>query len=230
MTIAVMKKIPPGIYAITPDIGPDEARWALLLEQIQAALSVGLPLLQYREKSILPFPLRQTRAAELHAMCRAHGCQLIINDDIKLALEVEADGVHLGREDVECSGGLTTARQRLKGRLLGVSCYNEPARANEATEAGADYIAFGAFFPSPTKPQAPQAGTELITLAKQRHWSPVCAIGGITIDNAPPLIRAGARWLAVISELFSDQWSAAETGTRAQQFRRLFHDNSPNPQ
>jgi thiamine-phosphate pyrophosphorylase len=125
---------------------------------------------------------------------------LIINDDLALALAIGADGVHLGRDD----GDPAEARRALgPGRILGVSCYDEWARAEAGAAAGVDYLAFGAVYPSPTKPHAPRAGLELLARAKRELGLPVAAIGGITLDNAPPLIAAGASLLAVISDVFS---------------------------
>ena len=176
-----------GLYAITPE-DPLLPRLAALVE---AALQGGVRLLQYRNKTAPP-PLRRAQAAEMLRLCRAYDALLIINDDLPLALEINADGVHLGRDD-HCND-LTAARQALGGqKILGVSCYADLARAEAATQAGADYLAFGRIYPSTTKPAAPPA---------RRFGLPVAAIGGITLNNAAQTLAAGADLLAVITDLF----------------------------
>jgi len=140
---------------------------------------------------------------------------LVINDDLALALEIDADGAHLGRDD----GDLAGARKALgPARILGASCYGEWARAEAAVAAGVDYVAFGAMFPSSTKPQAPLAPLEMLTRAKAEFGLPVAAIGGITLDNAPLLIAAGADLPAVISDVFS----APDPAARAAAYAGLF--------
>ncbi len=151
----------------------------------------------------------------LLALCRGAGVPLVINDDLPLALAIGADGVHLGRDD----GDPAEARRALgRGRILGVSCYNEWARAEAGAAAGVDYLAFGAVYPSPTKPHAPRAGLELLARAKAGFGLPVAAIGGITLDNAAPLVTAGASLLAVISDVFS----APDPAARAAAYAGLF--------
>ncbi|MEN9356323.1 MAG: hypothetical protein RL695_494 [Pseudomonadota bacterium] len=184
-----------GLYAITPE-DPLLPRLAALVE---AALQGGVRLLQYRNKTAPP-PLRRAQAAEMLRLCRAYDALLIINDDLPLALEINADGVHLGRDD-HCND-LTAARQALGGqKILGVSCYADLARAEAATQAGADYLAFGRIYPSTTKPAAPPAPLSLLTEAR-RFGLPVAAIGGITLNNAAQTLAAGADLLAVITDLF----------------------------
>jgi thiamine-phosphate pyrophosphorylase len=146
-------------------------------------------------------------------LCRAHGVPLIVNDDLELALAVDAAGVHLGRDD----GALALARARLHGRLLGASCYDRPEVARRAVAAGADYVAFGSVFDSPTKPAAVRAPLALFALDL---GVPKVAIGGITLDNAPRVLAAGADALAVISDLFD----APDAAARASQYGRLFDE------
>jgi thiamine-phosphate pyrophosphorylase len=138
---------------------------------------------------------------------------IIVNDDIELALEVSADGAHLGRED----GDLRAARARLAGRILGASCYDRLELAQAAVATGADYVAFGSVFASPTKPGAARAPHSLFTKARDLGV-PLAAIGGITLENAPQLISAGADLLAVISDLFE----APDISLRARQYGKLF--------
>jgi thiamine-phosphate pyrophosphorylase len=153
----------------------------------------------------------------LLGMCRGFGVPLILNDDLRLALDIGADGAHLGRED----GDLAAARAALgPGKLLGVSCYDDMGWAREAKHIGADYIALGSFFASPTKPGAVRAPLTLLTRARVEFGLPVCAIGGIKLDNAPQLIAAGADLLAVITDLFE----APDIQARAASYNRLFSE------
>ncbi|MDD3352126.1 thiamine phosphate synthase [Zoogloea sp.] len=199
-----------GLYLVTPDWNDTEA----LLEALRILLPEAPAVVQYRNKLAAPAH-KATQARALLAPCRAAGIPLLINDDLDLALAIDADGVHLGRDD----GDLVRARRMLgPRRILGVSCYGEWARAEAGVAAGADYVAFGALFPSPTKPQAPRATPDLLTRAKAGLGVPVAAIGGITLDNAPALIAAGADLLAVISDVFSAPGPAA----RAAAYRELF--------
>lgn len=199
-----------GLYAITPDWS-DSKR---LLAVTQAILAAGCRLLQYRNKAASECH-RQEQAVALRGLTRRFGALLIINDDVELAGFCEADGVHLGEDD----GELVQARSRLgAGRILGASCYQDPALADRAARAGADYVAFGSFFPSPTKPQARRAPPELLAQGKAVSGKPVCAIGGITVEYALPLIKAGADMVAVISALYD----APDPALAARQFMTHF--------
>jgi thiamine-phosphate pyrophosphorylase len=188
-----------GLYAVTPDS-------AELLGRVQAALEGGIVLLQYRRKRR---DLHEAR--EIVALARRYDVPVIVNDDVELALQAQADGAHLGRED----GDLAAARKRLGSRILGASCYNDPALARAAVQAGADYVAYGSVFASSTKPSAVRAP---LSLFEDDLRVPLCAIGGITLDNAPRLIAAGADLLAVVSDLFE----APDISRRAAQYRKLF--------
>ena len=201
-----------GLYAITPDaLSRDQ-----LITRVESALTGGVRLLQYRSKDG-DAQQRAELARALGALCRRYGAALIVNDDVELALAVGADGAHLGRED----GDLTAARARLQGKLLGASCYDRIDLARAATAAGADYIAFGSVYPSPTKPSAVSAPLALFAQARPLRI-PLCAIGGITVENAPALIRAGADMVAVISDVFD----APDIAARARAFTRLFDSES----
>jgi len=195
-----------GLYAITPDIAELEP----LLHKVEQALKAGVALLQYRNKAISK-DKRLLQAKELAPLARGYGVPLIINDDVEIAAAVGANGVHLGRED----GDLAATRAKLPGRILGASCYNDLDKARAAVRAGANYVAFGSVFPSPTKPQAVRAP---LSLFASNLGVPLCAIGGITLDNAPALIAAGADLLAVITDLFD----APDIAARAAQYRKLF--------
>jgi len=194
-----------GLYAITPEAADADA----LLRAVSAALEGGIALLQYRRKK----RAGALEAAALAALCRRSGVPFIVNDDIGLALDCGADGVHLGRDD----GDLVAARARLQGRILGVSCYDCVDAARAAVAAGADYVAFGSVFASPTKPGAVRAPLSLFAGARALGV-PLVAIGGITLENAPQLLAAGAHGLAVVSDLFD----APDIAGRARAYGKLF--------
>jgi thiamine-phosphate pyrophosphorylase len=182
-----------GLYAITPD-DPDTGR---LLARVEAVLQAGATWLQYRNKTASD-DLRAEQALALQPLCRTYNVPLIINDDWALAAAIGAAGAHLGEDD----GELALARHELGGdALLGASCYDDQRLARQAVAAGANYVAFGAFFPSPTKPNARRAALELLR-DSAALGVPRVAIGGITPDNARPLVAAGADLLAVISGVF----------------------------
>ncbi len=203
-----------GLYAITPD-WPDTRR---LLDVTEAILAAGCGLLQYRNKAASGCH-RQEQAVALRGLTRRYGALLIINDDLDLALFSEADGAHLGEDD----GELAAARARLGAtKLLGASCYRSLGLALGAERAGADYIAFGSFFASPSKPLAARADPAILPAARAQSGLPLCAIGGITLDNAAPLLRAGADMLAVISALYD----APDPGQATRQFTQLFEDRN----
>ena len=184
-----------GLYGLTPDLSDT----AMLLARTEAALSGGAAAIQYRNKTATAALTRQ-QAPGLRALCRDRGALFIVNDDVDLALAVDADGVHLGRDDVS----IASARASLgPAALVGISCYDSIELAQAAADAGADYVAFGSFYPSRVKPEAVKAPLELLTEAKSR-WPAlsIVAIGGITAANAAPLVAAGADALAVISALY----------------------------
>lgn len=197
-----------GLYAITDNtLGPR------LLPAVRAALEGGIVLLQYRDKSTDALR-REKEARALLALCRAFACPLLINDDLALALRIQADGVHLGRRD----GALHAARDAMgPAAIVGATCHNSLEFAAEAAAAGASYLAFGALYASSTKPGAGTARLSTLTAAR-RFGLPVVAIGGISTDNAAPVLAAGADCLAVISDL----WSAPDITARAHEFSALF--------
>jgi thiamine-phosphate pyrophosphorylase len=203
-----------GLYAITRD----DRLLPRLSALVEAALEGGVRLVQYRNKQV-PAPLRRAQAAEMVRICHAYGAKLIVNDDVWLAIEIGADGAHVGRDDLP-GHDLATARKALGAkRILGVSCYNDLERVAAAARAGADYIGIGSMSPSATKPTAVAASFELLTEAKRCFTGPVAAIGGITTKTAPQAIAAGADMVAVISDLFD----AMNIGQRAAAFQKLFN-------
>jgi thiamine-phosphate pyrophosphorylase len=200
-----------GLYGVTPD----EVDTQLLLARVRAALAGSMRLLQYRNK-VADAALRHAQASALCALCHEYGAALIVNDHVDLALEVDADGVHLGGED----GSLSTARAKIgPHKLLGASCYRNLENGAAAIAAGADHIAFGSFFKSSVKPSAIRSPFSLLTEARRIYKVPVVAIGGITPDNAPLLIDAGAESVAVITALFG----AADITAAARRFNTLFN-------
>ena len=195
-----------GLYGITIDNDPN------IHTRVEAALEGGANIIQYRDKSYLPD--RQDVAGKLSNLCREYGAKLIINDDLDLAIAVNADGVHLGRHDLD----IKAARNKIGDKIIGVSCYNKLELALEAEQQGADYVAFGRFFPSVTKPEAVPADISLLQEAKALLSLPIVAIGGITTTNAELLIQAGASSVAVIEGLFNQQ----NIKKTAEEFSKLF--------
>jgi len=184
-----------GLYAITDALLIPDDR---LTEAVEQAILGGARLIQYRDKSH-DDARRLTQAKALYELCQHHAVPLIINDDVELAAQVGAAGVHVGKDD----SAFAIARARLGGNaLIGVSCYDRLDLALEAVRAGADYVAFGAFFPSPTKPTEIRASVALLRKARAALNVPIVAIGGITPDNAPLLLDVGADALAVVSGVF----------------------------
>ena len=184
-----------GLYAITDALLISDDRLTIVVEQ---AILGGARMIQYRDKSH-DTARRLAQATVLDELCQRHAVPLIINDDVALAAQIGAAGVHVGKDDPS----FATARARLGGNaIIGVSCYDRLDLALEAARAGADYVAFGAFFPSPTKPTEIRASIELLRDARAALNLPIVAIGGITPDNAPLLLDAGADALAVVSGVF----------------------------
>ena len=186
-----------GLYALTPDSSDTED----LLRRARLALTGGVKVLQYRNK-IADAALRLSQAQAIRQLTHEFSATFIVNDDAQLAALVDADGVHLGATD----GEIKTARALLGvSKLIGVSCYNQLALARSAVKAGADYVAFGAFYASTVKPEAAVATLDLLRDARAELSVPIVAIGGINADNGALLVEAGADALAVISAVFDAQ-------------------------
>jgi len=201
-----------GLYAIADTRYLDDAR---LMHAVAEAITGGARVIQYRDKKH-DSKSRLQQASELAKACHQHGVLFIVNDDAGLTKQVKADGVHLGREDMP----LAQARAQLGPEaIIGVSCYNELERALKAQADGADYVAFGRFFPSRTKPQAVQADPGLLREARQKLRVPIVAIGGITPENGASLIAAGADALAVIEGVFGQ----ADVRAAARRYAQLFN-------
>jgi len=210
-------RFPRGLYGVTPEWDDTDR----LLEAIRAAAAGGMKALQWRRKNIQP-EARMAQARRVTETCKELGVLSIINDDWRLAALLDADGAHLGRED----GALAEARLALgPDKILGCSCYNDPSLAVAALQADADYIAFGAMYPSAVKPQAVRAtlenieeGRMLAESSARRPRAAVVAIGGITPENAGPIVHAGADSIALISGLFE----SADIRAAAQRCAALF--------
>lgn len=216
-------RFPRGLYGITPD-WPDFQR---LLRAIESACEAGLPILQWRRKHT-PFEIACEQAQRVARICQITGTTFIINDDWQLALEVQADGVHLGKEDASLTYVQSNITSKKRPLLIGTSCYNDISIAQRSIEQSADYIAFGAIFTSPVKPEAVRAP---LTLFKQAYalcnTTPrptLVGIGGITLHNAPAVIQAGADSIAVISGLFEQNDIYQTTQDFIQLFTHYNHD------
>lgn len=206
-----------GLYAITDA----DFKGPAIERQVELAIRGGARVIQYRDKS-RDAPLRQAEAQAILGVCRRFDVPLLINDDVELAAAIGADGVHLGSEDT----ALGIARSKLGPRaIIGVSCYNRFELAERAVAAGADYVAFGRFFSSQSKPLAVGAGLHLLHRARAALDCPIVAIGGITPENGRLLVEAGADMLAVIRGVFA----AHDVTQAAQSLHNLFASDSENP-
>lgn len=205
--------LPRGLYVITDSQLLSDER---LHEAVEQALKGGAVAVQYRDKSD-DQKRRLQQATDLASLCERHNARLIINDDVALAATIGADGVHIGRDD----GAVSVARKALgNNAIIGVSCYNDFTLAEKAVTEGADYVAFGSFYPSSTKPHAVPADPHLLERAREELNVPVVAIGGITADNGAPLVAAGADLLAVITDIFGQ----ADIRAAAKRISRLFDE------
>lgn len=200
-----------GLYAITDS----QLLAGRFLSHVEAALEGGVCLLQYRDKS--DDAARRLREAEgLMKLCERYGTQLLINDDAELAARLGV-GVHLGQTD----GPLTPARALLGSKaIIGATCHSQIELAEQAAKEGASYVAFGRFFNSTTKPGAPAATVDMLAQARKRLHLPICVIGGVTLENAEPLVAHGADLLAVVHGLFGAD-STQEVTRRARAFNDL---------
>lgn len=191
---------------------------ATLTRKVEQSLRAGTRVIQYRDKSS-DHDKRLEQAHTLLKVCHAHDALLLINDDVKLAQAVGADGVHLGQSDSKLLDARACLGQKA---IIGITCHDSIELALDAYKNGANYVAFGAFFASKTKPNARPAPLSLLARAKEKIPLPIVAIGGISMDNAAQVITAGANMVAVINALY-DQPNIHAT---AQQFNTLFNKDS----
>lgn len=203
-----------GLYAVTPEL----ADTAELVRRVELAIDGGATVVQYRNKTA-GAALRAEQAAVLARAVAERGALFVVNDEPALAATVDADGVHIGEED----GALERARAIVGAdRIIGVSCYADVALAGVAIAAGADYVAFGSFFPSIVKPEHVRADLSVLVRARSLGV-PVVAIGGIDASNAGALVAAGADSVAVISAVFA----VADVRRAAQAIARCFAPQPP---
>ncbi len=199
-----------GLYLVTPDWDDTEA----LIKATEIALTVGVGLLQYRHKTASG-ELRVEQASALLKLCRQHNVPFIVNDHIDLCIELDADGIHVGGTDAS----VAVVRTLLgKDKILGASCYGDFALAEQAQIAGASYVAFGGFYPSRVKKYEVSTPASIVSKAKAELTVPVCVIGGMTPENAQPLVKEGADMVAAISSVYS----AADIATAVREFAALF--------
>lgn len=182
-----------GLYAITDEIlSPDDR----VYEQVREALNAGVRIVQYRNKSASDAQV-EALCRSLQLLCRDKNALFLLDDRVELAARIGADGVHVGQDDMPLS-----AVRALFGGIVGVSCYGSIERARSAQDEGADYVAFGSFYPSPTKPHSRVVPLEVLRDAKAALHIPVCAIGGINAHNIAEVDAYGADMISVISALF----------------------------
>ena len=199
-----------GLYLVTPD-WDDTGH---LLAVTKAALEGGVALLQYRHKTAEP-ALRREQATALLALCRQFDCPFIINDHVELALDIGADGVHVGGTDAAVSA---VRAQIGADRILGASCYGDLELAKAAHAAGASYVAYGGFYPSKVKKYPVTTAIEILMQSRNAVPLPSVVIGGMTPENAVPLVAAGADMVAAISSVYL----AKDAKRAAQAFAALF--------
>jgi thiamine-phosphate pyrophosphorylase len=199
-----------GLYLVTPDWDDTDR----LLDVTRQALDAGAALVQYRNKTASG-ALRQEQAAALLALCRRHGRPLLINDHVDLCLALDADGVHVGGSDAP----VAAVRSALgPSKVVGASCYGEFALGRAAEDAGASYVAFGGFYPSRVKVYEVSTSPQIVARAKLHLRVRVVVIGGMTAENARPLVGIGADMVAAISSVYL----AAEPFVAAREFANLF--------
>jgi len=186
-----------GLYLVTPNWDDTEK----LILATDAALGAGAALVQYRHKEAGP-DLRREQATALLALCRRHGRPLVINDHVDLCQAIDADGVHLGHTDA----GIREARALLgQDKIVGASCYGELALARTAVDAGASYVAFGGFYPSPVKKYTFVTPPEMLDQARAEFSVPIVVIGGMTPSNAAPLVARGIDLVAAITSVYGSR-------------------------
>jgi thiamine-phosphate pyrophosphorylase len=206
----VQMQLKRGLYLVTPDWDDTER----LLRISEMALRGGATVLQYRHKTA-DAALAYEQSGALLALCRRHGVPMIVNDNVELCLRIDADGVHVGGTDAAIAGVRSAVGN---GKIVGASCYGSFELAQEAAQAGASYLALGGFYPSQVKQYEVGTAPELIVQVKAAIALPLVVIGGMTVENAAPLVAQGADMIAVISSVYT----ATEPQAAAQAFGVLF--------
>ena len=200
-----------GLYLVTPDWDDTDK----MLAATEQAMAGGATLVQYRHKTASE-ALRHEQAAALLKLCRAHRKPLIINDHVELCMALDADGVHVGGTDAS----VAQVRERVgTAKIVGASCYGTLQLAKDAAAAGASYVAFGGFYPSRVKKYDVSTPPSVISDALQSISVPICVIGGMTVENAKPLVDLGAHMVAAISSVYSSDDQRAAASSFAQLFR-----------
>lgn len=185
-----------GLYAITDEsLTPKET----ILEQVEKALEGGIALLQFRDKTATDDEIETLTIHLLH-LCRLQGVPFVIDDRPYLAQKIGADGLHIGKDDMP----LKEARSIFTKGFIGVSCYGSVRKALEAQDEGADYVAFGSFFPSPTKPHSGIVSMSVLAKAKEALTIPICAIGGINVTNIHEIAANKPDMISVVSAIWED--------------------------
>lgn len=183
-----------SLYAITDDyLTPDES----VLIQVKESLEAGIDILQYRNKVKSDDEVRNI-CIELQSLCREYKVPFIIDDRPYLAQEIQADGIHIGKDDMS----LSEARKIFTDGIIGVSCYGSVRKAKEAQDEGASYVAFGSFFPSPTKPHSGIVSRSVIQKAKEALTIPVCVIGGISHTNIHEIVKEKPDMISLVSAIY----------------------------
>ncbi len=199
-----------GLYAITDEkLTP----YSNILSILRDTLEAGVKIVQLRDKTLSDGEL-EAIAKDILNLCKDYDAKLIIDDRVNLVAKIWADGLHIGKDDIK----LKDARKILgKDKIIGVSCYGDVEYAHKMQEEGANYVAFGSFFNSTTKPNAKIVDKEVLMNAKEKLSIPICAIGGISSINAKELIEAGADMVAIISDL----WNAKDLKAKIREYRYL---------
>lgn len=199
-----------GLYVITDE---NLTPYDKVFDMVEKALKGGASIVQLRDKNNSDDFLLSI-AKDLKSLCHKYDAFFIVNDRLELTLKSDADGIHVGEEDID----ITDIRKILKDKIIGVSCYGDIERAILMERLSASYVAFGSFYPSPTKPKSKIVDKSVITQAKRFLTIPVCVIGGINVERAKELVNLGADMVAIINDI----WTAKDIEKRAKEYKELF--------
>lgn len=203
-------KILNGLYVITDNtLTPKES----LLNQVKEALEGGAKIVQLRDKKNSIEEIKK-EAIELNSLTKKYNAKFILNDEVSLAIELGCDGLHIGKSDYY---RVKEIRENFKG-ILGVSCYGDIEKAKEMENIGVDYVAFGSFYSSPTKPNSSLVSLEVLEKAKRELNIPICAIGGINRENISEITKYNIDMVAVISDI----WNSSDIKEVSKKYSSLF--------